>query len=101
MERKVPGQAHEPEVVIDVPDDARGYNQPAWTAGRVFFALIALAMMGAALLWVGQLLGSAAAILPGGMDALSAAVWGGVGAVGLGLLLVVLLGVRRAGRPSR
>jgi hypothetical protein len=101
MERKIPGQNHEPEVVVDAPDDARGHNQPGWTAGAWIAVSLGFVVLAAGLLWLGQLFGLAAEILPGGMDGGSAAVWGGLGAIGLGLLLLVVVSVRRARRTLK
>jgi hypothetical protein len=101
MERKLPGQDHEPEVVVDAPDDARGHNQPAWTAGTWIALILGFVVLAAGLLWVGQLFGLAAAILPGGLDNRTAALWAGLGVVGLGLLLLIVFGVRRARRTSK
>jgi hypothetical protein len=101
MERKIPGQDHEPEVVIDAPDDARGHNQPGWTAGTWIAVILGFVVLAAGLLWVGQLFGLAAAVLPGGLDGGSAALWGGLGAVGLGLLVLVFVSVRRGRRTPK
>jgi hypothetical protein len=93
-----PGQDHEPEIVADALDDARGYAQPAWTAGKWISVVLAFIVLAAAVLWLGQLLGLAAAVMPGGLDASSAAHWGGLNALGLGLLLLVVFSVRRVRR---
>jgi hypothetical protein len=101
MERRVPGQDHEPEVVIDAPDDARGFNQPAWTAGQWLALVLGFVVLAAGLLWVGQLFGLVAEVVPGGMEGGSTAVWAGLGAVGLGIVLLLVASIRRARRTPK
>jgi hypothetical protein len=97
MREKPPGENHEPDVVVDAPDDARGYNHSAWTGVRIIFWILAGLLVLASLLWLGQIFGLMAAVLPGGTDPLGAALWGGAGVVGLALLIILI----RAARESR
>ncbi len=96
---KPPGQGDEPEFTTNAPDDARGYNAPAWSAAHALLVLLAVLMIGAALLWLGELIGVLAAVLPGGQGPVAGALWGALGMAGVVILLVVISLARRgAGR---
>jgi hypothetical protein len=101
MRERPPGENHEPEVVVDAPNDARGYNYSGWSVVRVVVWIVAGLMLLAGLLWLGQLFGLVAAVLPGGADPVSTGIWAGLGIVGLALMVFLwraARGSRRAGR---
>lgn len=91
MERdQIPGQNHEPPLVNDAPDDARDYSIHGWGPVHYVVIVIALLMLLAGALFLGELVGLLAAVLPGGGSPVAAAVWGAVGIVGLAILLFMI-----------
>ena len=91
MERdRIPGQDHEPQRVSDVPDDARQNRTEGWGAMHYAVVALSLLMLFAGLLWVGELVGLLAAVLPGGLGPVPAALLGTAGLIGLGLLVFVI-----------
>jgi hypothetical protein len=93
-----PGEGHEPEFVSDVPDDARQNRTEGWGPVHFIGITLALLMLLAGAVWLGELVGLFAAVLPGGMSPASAALYGGLGVVGLATLLLLLFGLRRSRR---
>jgi hypothetical protein len=85
-----PGQGLEPEFVNNAPDDARGYRTEGWGPIHYIFIALALLMLLAGALWLGEVVGLIAAILPGGLGPASGAVYGALGIIGmLGLLFAI------------
>jgi hypothetical protein len=99
MDRKTaPGEGHEPPFVSDVPDDAREYRTEGWGPLHYIFIALALLMLLAGALWLGEVVGLIAAILPGGTSPAAAAVYGSLGFVGLLVLVALIAGARRSRR---
>jgi hypothetical protein len=101
MERdKIPGEGHEPPLVNDAPDDARHNRTEGWGPVHYAFVIVALLMLLAGALWLGELAGLIAAVLPGGAGAVAGAVYGALGLLGL-LILLWAIGRIRAGNNRR
>ncbi len=96
MERdKIPGQDHEPPLVSNAPDDARDYRTEGWGPVHYVFITLALLMLLAGALWLGELVGLLAGVLPGGAGPAAGAVYGALGVLGLLILLFVISRLRR------
>jgi hypothetical protein len=99
MERNpAPGEGHEPKLVSDVPDDARHNRTEGWGPVHFGFVSVALLMLVAGALWLGELVGLIAAVLPGGASPATAAVYGGMGIIGFAILLIAINALRRGRR---
>ena len=98
MERdRIPGEGTEPPLVNDAPDDARHNRTEGWGAVHYVTIAIALLMLLAGALFLGEVVGLLAAVLPGGGDPAGAAVWGAIGIVGF-LILLFAISRMRSGR---
>ena len=98
MDREnAPGEGLEPEFVNDTPDDARQYRTEGWGPVHYIFITVALLMLLGGALWLGELVGLLAAVLPGGAGPVSGAVYGTLGIFGL-LILLFAINRMRSGR---
>ncbi len=99
MDREnAPGHGQEPEFVNDAPDDAREYRTEGWGPVHYLVIAVALLMLLAGALWLGELVGLLAAVLPGGVGPVGGALFGTLGIIGLVILLVAIARMRSARR---
>ena len=99
MERdRIPGEGHEPPLVNDAPDDAVHNRTEGWGAVHYVVIAIALLMLLAGAMFLGEVVGLLAAVLPGGASPAAAAVWGSIGIVGFLILLLAINRMRRGRR---